>query len=203
MQEVYFCLVPYYALYDGTEDARVPDASNFLPVDIPGEDGTLYEILFGALSAKSKLPAEIYAVAAENDGVVSDATVVFCAKAATGALVTVGWYAHANVTPTPEAIPMTDEDGREYSHPFFFCTHRQNAVLLPPEERFDAKWQIPRNKSRTSGKFGFANDAIWLCREPAAAAWRDTFLANLDAYTENGCNMLCDDDENDMTDGEK
>ncbi len=202
MRALYFCLVPYYTLYDGSEDVRVPDASNFLPVDLPGEDGETYEILFGALSSKAKLPPQVYEAAAQSDGVVMDATVVFCAKADSGALVTVGWYAHANVTPTPELLPMTNEDGCEYSHPFFFCTHRQNAVLLPPEERFDAKWQIPRNKSRTPGKFGFANDTVWLCDEAAAASWKANFLAHMENYTVHGCNMLCDDDETELTNGD-
>ncbi len=202
MQPMYFCLIPYYELYNGTEDTRIPDASNFLPVDIPGENGETYEILFGALSSKSKLPSAIYTAAAEHDGVVSDVTVVFCAKADTGALVTVGWYTHANVTPVPETLPMTDEDGREYNHPFFFCTHRQNAVLLPPEARFEAMWQIPRNKSRAPGKFGFTGDTFWLCDETAAAAWKTAFRANMEAYLQNGCNLLseeADDDEDNMS----
>ena len=201
MRPVYFCLIPYFEYYDGTEAPDVPECTNFLPVDIPGENNAeCYELLFGALSAKKELPRTLAGTAAENDGiikddgVIEDATVVFCAKADSGALVTVGWYAHANVTLTPEYLPMTDEDGREILHPFFFCTHRQNAVLLPPDERFRPEWQIPRNKGHAKGKFGFSADPFWLCDEPtpAAVTWKTAFLEKVAAYTENGDNLLDD-----------
>ena len=53
MKKLYFCLIPYFVNYDGTESPNTPECANFLPVDLPGEDGTVYELLFGALTAKS------------------------------------------------------------------------------------------------------------------------------------------------------
>ena len=90
MKKLYFCLIPYFVTYDGTEAPNIPECANFLPVDLTGEDGTVYELLFGALTAKKALPRAI-ADEAGREGFISDATVVFCAKAETGALVTVGW----------------------------------------------------------------------------------------------------------------
>ncbi|MBP3919360.1 MAG: hypothetical protein J6I50_09370 [Clostridia bacterium] len=197
---LYFCQIPYYEFYDGTENADVPECMNFLPVDIVGEDHETHELLFGALTSKKTLPQKICARCTENDGVISDATVVFCAKAENGALVTVGWYSHANVTAVPELLPLSDEDGSEIMHPFFFCTYKKNAVLLPPEERFQPKWQIPRGKSTVKGnnrqtvKFGFSSDTLWLCDEPlsAAQAWKQTFYETILDYSQNGDNMLDD-----------
>ena len=51
MKKLYFCLIPYFVNYDGTEAPSVPECANFLPVDIAGEDGVVYELLFGALCA--------------------------------------------------------------------------------------------------------------------------------------------------------
>ena len=191
MKKLYFCLIPYFVNYDGTEAPSVPECANFLPVDIAGEDGTVYELLFGALSAKKQLPRAI-ADAAGKEGFVSDATVVFCAKAETGALVTVGWYSHANVTPFPEVIAMTGEDGTEYDHPFFFCTHRENAVLLPEDERFKPMWQIPRGKS--GGKFGFSADPFLSADTPPADSFCRAFMENIAHYEETGDNWLDDAD---------
>ena len=192
MKKLYFCLIPYFVSYDGTEAPDVPECANFLPVDIAGEDGEVHELLFGALTAKKALPQSI-AAEAGRAGFISDATVVFCAKAETGALVTVGWYTHANVTPTPEVIPMTGEDGCEFDHPFFFCTHRANAVLLPEDERFKPMWQIPRGKS--AGKFGFSADPFLSADTPAADAFCRAFTENISHYTEHGDNWLDDEGE--------
>ena len=191
MQLICFCLIPYYEYYDGTEASDDPACMNFLPVDIPDENRT-HELLFGALPAKKTLPASISASAEMNGGIVSDATVVFCAKADNGSLVTVGLYMHANVTPNPELLPMADDAGNAFTHPFFFCTHRQNGVLLPPDERFKPPWQIPRGKNGNSRKFGFSGDPFWLCDEPAAASWKHAFYENLLRYTKTGDNMLID-----------
>lgn len=192
MKNLYFCLIPYFITYDGTEAPNIPECANFLPVDITGEDGTVHELLFGALTAKRMLPQAI-ADAAGRAGFLSDATVVFCAKAETGALVTVGWYAHANITPKPEVIPMTGEDGGELDHPFFFCTHRANAVLLPEDERFKPIWQIPRAK--TGGKFGFAADPFLSADAPGADAFCRAFMENIAHYTENGDNWMKEEEE--------
>lgn len=192
MKKLYFCLIPYFVSYDGTEAPDVPECANFLPVDIAGEDGEVHELLFGALTAKKALPQSI-AAEAGRAGFISDATVVFCAKAETGALVTVGWYTHANVTPIPEVIPMTGEDGCEFDHPFFFCTHRANAVLLPEDERFKPMWQIPRGKS--AGKFGFSADPFLSADTPAADAFCRAFTENISHYTEHGDNWLDDEGE--------
>lgn len=193
MKKLYFCLIPYFVTYDGTEAPGVPECANFLPVDLAGEDGSVYELLFGALTAKKTLPRSV-ADAAEKEGFVSDATVVFCAKAETGALVTVGWYSHANVTPHPEVIPMIGEDGKEYDHSFFFCTHRANAVLLPEDERFKPMWQIPRGKS---GKFGFSTDPFLSADTPNADAFCRAFVENMVHYEAVGDNWLCDGDDED------
>ena len=192
MKKLYFCLIPYFVSYDGTEAPDVPECANFLPVDIAGEDGEVHELLFGALTAKKALPQSIAAEAGRT-GFISDATVVFCAKAETGALVTVGWYTHANVTPIPEVIPMTGEDGCEFDHPFFFCTHRANAVLLPEDERFKPMWQIPRGKS--AGKFGFSADPFLSADTPTADAFCRAFTENISHYTEHGDNWLDDEGE--------
>ncbi len=192
MKKLYFCLIPYFVSYDGTEAPDVPECANFLPVDIAGEDGEVHELLFGALTAKKALPQSI-AAEAGRASFISDATVVFCAKAETGALVTVGWYTHANVTPIPEVIPMTGEDGCEFDHPFFFCTHRANAVLLPEDERFKPMWQIPRGKS--AGKFGFSADPFLSADTPAADAFCRAFTENISHYTEHGDNWLDDEGE--------
>lgn len=191
MKKLYFCLIPYFVTYDGTEAEHIPECSNFLPVDLDGGDGTVHELLFGALTAKKMLPKSV-SDDAGKEGFVSDATVVFCAKAETGALVTVGWYSHANVTPHPEIIPMTGEDGKEYDHPFFFCTHRENAVLLPEDERFKPMWQIPRGKS---GKFGFTADPFLSADTPSADTFCRAFVENMVHYEEYGDNWLIDTDE--------
>ena len=189
MKKLYFCLIPYFVTYDGTEAPSVPECANFLPVDISGEDGTVHELLFGALSAKKALPMSV-AKEAGKEGFVSDATVVFCAKAETGALVTIGWYSHANVTVNPEVIPMTNEAGEEIDHPFFFCTHRANAVLLPEDERFKPMWQFPRGKA--AGKFGFSADPFLSADTPAADTFCRAFLENMAHYEENGDNWMTD-----------
>ena len=192
MKKLYFCLIPYFVTYDGTEAPNIPECANFLPVDLTGEDGTVYELLFGALTAKKALPRAI-ADEAGREGFVSDATVVFCAKAETGALVTVGWYSHANVTPHPEVIPMTNEEGEEIQHPFFFCTHRENAVLLPEDERFKPQWQIPRSKN--SAKFGFSADLFLSADTPSADAFCRAFMENITHYEANGDNWLCETED--------
>ena len=192
MKKLYFCLIPYFSAYDGTEAPHIPECSNFLPVDLPGEDGAVYELLFGALCAKKALPRAV-ADAAGKEGFVSDATVVFCAKAETGALVTVGWYSHANVTPTPEVLPMTNESGEEIDHPFFFCTHRENAVLLPEDERFKPMWQIPRSKH--PGKFGFDRDPFLSADTPAADSFCRAFTENMAHYAAHGDNWLSDTED--------
>jgi hypothetical protein len=192
MKKLYFCLIPYFVTYDGTEAPNIPECANFLPVDLTGEDGTVYELLFGALTAKKALPRAI-ADEAGREGFVSDATVVFCAKAETGALVTVGWYSHANVTPHPEVIPMTNEEGEEIQHPFFFCTHRENAVLLPEDERFKPQWQIPRSKN--SAKFGFSADPFLSADTPSADAFCRAFMENIAHYEANGDNWLCETED--------
>ena len=191
MKKLYFCLIPYFVTYDGTENPAVPECANFLPVDLAGEDGTVYELLFGALTAKKTLPRSV-ADDAGGEGFVSDATVVFCAKAETGALVTVGWYTHANVTPHPEIIPLANEDGGEIDHPFFFCAHRENAVLLPEDERFKPMWQIPRAKS---GKFGFDRDPFLSADTPTADTLCRAFMENIAYYEEHGDNWLNDAEE--------
>ena len=192
MKKLYFCLIPYFVTYDGTEDPAVPECANFLPVDIAGEDGTVHELLFGALSAKKALPMSLSREAGK-EGFIADATVVFCAKAETGALVTVGWYSRANVTPNPEVIPMTTEAGEEIDHPFFFCTHRANAVLLPEDERFKPMWQIPRGKS--GGKFGFSTDPFLTADTPTADAFCRAFTENMAHYEENGDNWMTETEE--------
>ena len=192
MKKLYFCLIPYFVTYDGTEAPNIPECANFLPVDLTGEDGTVYELLFGALTAKKALPRAI-ADEAGREGFVSDATVVFCAKAETGALVTVGWHSHANVTPHPEVIPMTNEEGEEIQHPFFFCTHRENAVLLPEDERFKPQWQIPRSKN--SAKFGFSADPFLSADTPSSDAFCRAFMENIAHYEANGDNWLCDTED--------
>ena len=187
MKKLYFCLIPYFVTYDGTEAPGIPECANFLPVDLAGEDGTVHELLFGALTAKKALPRAV-ADAAGNEGFVSDATVVFCAKAETGALVTVGWYSHANVTPYPEVIPMANEDGAPIDHPFFFCTHRTNAVLLPEDERFKPQWQIPRAKN--AAKFGFSHDPFLSADTPSADPFCRAFLENIAHYEAVGDNWM-------------
>ena len=189
MKKLYFCLIPYFITYDGTEAPNIPECANFLPVDLAGEDGTVHELLFGALSAKKALPMSV-AKDAGADGFVSDATVVFCAKAETGALVTVGWYSHANVTPHPEIIPMTTDEGAEIDHPFFCCTHRDNAVLLPEDERFKPQWQIPRGKG--GSKFGFSADPFLSADTPNADVFCRAFVENMAYYEANGDNWMCD-----------
>ena len=192
MKKLYFCLIPYFVTYDGTEAPQIPECSNFLPVDLAGEDGSVHELLIGALTAKKMLPKSI-ADAAGKEGFVSDATVVFCAKAETGALVTVGWYSHANVTPYPEVIPMTNDAGEESNHPFFFCTHRQNAVLLPEDERFKPQWQIPRSKN--AGKFGFSTDPFLSADTPAADTFCRAFVENMAHYEAHGDNWMTESEE--------
>ena len=192
MKKLYFCLIPYFVAYDGTEDPAVPECANFLPVDIAGEDGTVHELLFGALSAKKALPMFLSREAGK-EGFIADVTVVFCAKAETGALVTVGWYSRANVTLSPEIIPMTNEAGEEIDHPFFFCTHRANAVLLPEDERFKPMWQIPRGKS--GGKFGFSTDPFLTADTPTADAFCRAFTENMAHYEENGDNWMTETEE--------
>lgn len=192
MKKLYFCLIPYFVTYDGTEAPQIPECSNFLPVDLAGEDGSVHELLFGALTAKKTLPKSI-ADAAGKEGFVSDSTVVFCAKAETGALVTVGWYSHANVTPYPEVIPMTNDAGEESNHPFFFCTHRQNAVLLPEDERFKPQWQIPRSKN--AGKFGFSTDPFLSADTPAADTFCRAFVENMAHYEAHGDNWMTESEE--------
>ncbi|MBQ7982020.1 MAG: hypothetical protein IJ302_00500 [Clostridia bacterium] len=199
MNQLYFCMIPYFVNYDGTEAPEVPECMNFLPVDIPGENGETFELLFGALSAKRTLPAQVASASAVAGGFIQDATVVFCAKADTGAIVTVGWYSHANITPVPELLPMSSEDGGESSHPFFFCTHRHNACLLPEDERFKPQWQIPRNKSGAKNKFGFSADPFWCADEPAAASFCRAFLENIAHYAQSGDNLLTDTDSDDST----
>lgn len=194
MKKLYFCLIPYFVTYDGTEAPQIPECSNFLPVDLAGEDGSVHELLFGALTAKKALPKSI-TDAAGKEGFVSDATVVFCAKAETGALVTVGWYSHANVTPYPEVIPMTNDAGEESNHPFFFCTHRQNAVLLPEDERFKPQWQIPRSKN--AGKFGFSADPFLSADTPAADSFCRAFVENMVHYEAHGDNWMTESEEDD------
>lgn len=175
-----FCLVPDLVYYDGTEAPDIPEGMNFLPIEMREGDATA-ELLFGALSKKTSLPtADLGAV---TDGYVSGVTVVFCTRAANGALVTVGWYGNANVTETPNILPCENDDGSTYDHRFFFCTRRENAVLLPPEDRFAPKWAIPRNKSGKKGKYGFGGDAVWLAAEPEARAWKENFCAQIQAYT--------------------
>ena len=197
MKKLYFCLIPYFVTYDGTEAPQIPECSNFLPVDLAGEDGSVHELLFGALTAKKTLPKSI-ADAAGKEGFVSDATVVFCAKAETGALVTVGWYSHANVTPYPEVIPMTNDAGEEINHPFFFCTHRQNAVLLPEDERFKPQWQIPRSKN--AGKFGFSTDPFLSADTPAADSFCRAFVENMAHYEAHGDNWMTESEEEESPD---
>ncbi len=190
MKHLYFCLIPYFVHYDGTESPDVPECANFLPVDICDENGGTHELLFGALTAKKALPRAVFD-AAGAVGFVADATVVFCAKAETGALVTVGWYSHANVTPYPEHLPMTDEDGGEHDHPFFFCTHRRNATLLPEDERFKPMWQIPRAKN--GGKFGFSADPFLSGDTASGSAFCRAFAENIAKYEETGDNWMTED----------
>ena len=184
---ILFCLIPDFIYYDGTEAPNIPECMNFLPIEI-GEGADRAELLFGALTQKQTLP--LSALGTESDGYVGGVTVVFCTKAENGALVTVGWYENANVTETPNLPPCENEDGGAHDHPFFFCCRRENAVLLPYEDRFAPIWAIPRNKSGKKGKFGFSSDRVWLCDEGEAASWRDGFLSQLQTY--NGDNVLND-----------
>ena len=186
-------MIPYYLFYDGTEAPTVPECTNFLPIDLKEEDGAVYEIMFGALTTKKQLPDAVFS----NDSkamTAEDVTVVFCAYAPNGAVVVVGWYMHANISRTPEILPLTTDEGIPCDHPFFFCTLRENACLLPEEERFQSMWQIPRNKSGNKNKFGFSADSIWYATEPSAAAWKRAFAENIEHYMTCGNNLLCDED---------
>ncbi|MBQ3064723.1 MAG: hypothetical protein IJC98_00650 [Clostridia bacterium] len=200
MNRLYFCMIPYYLFYDGTEAPEVPECMNFLPIDLEGEDGSVNEVMFGALTAKKQLPQTIFHHD-ENAMMCEDVTVVFCAVAPNGAVVTVGWYAHANISRVPEYLPLTSDNGIHSDHPFFFCTLRGNACLLPEEERFRPMWQIPRNKSANKNKFGFSADPFWCAEEPSAAAWKRAFGENIVCYTANGYNMLQDEVFSDFDEG--
>ena len=195
METLYICQIPYFEYYDGTEAPNIPACMNFLPVEIMGEDGASLERRFGPGSGGNTLPAPCSAAiadAAGEDGIVRDATVVFCAKADSGAVVTVGWYRHANVTSKPEHLPMTDEEGGDFEHPFFFCTALENAVLLPTDVRFQPMWQIPRvraAKGAQRAKPGLNAAGFWIVDENADS-FRRAFLENITAYEQNGDNLL-------------
>ena len=199
MNPMIFCMVPYLSFYDGTEEEQLPEGMNFLPIAL-SDDGVSRELLFGALHGKSQLPIE--KITSDEDlssGFVSGVTVVFCAKAENGSLVTVGWYKNANVTHTPEILPCENEDGSPCDHPFFFCARAEEAVLLPEDTRFETKWAIPRNKSKAAGKYGFSADSLWLADEPAAKLWKENFAGQIASY--DGDNWLDEDDTAETDDG--
>ena len=90
---------------------------------------------------------------------------------------------------------MTNEDGTEFDHAFFFCTHRKNAVLLPEDERFKPMWQIPRGKA--GSKFGFSADPFLSADTPAADAFCRAFVENMAHYEANGDNWMTDTADDD------
>ncbi|MCQ2431036.1 MAG: hypothetical protein MJ175_00370 [Clostridia bacterium] len=197
MTPILFCMLPWMQYYDGTEHPDLPEGMNFLPIAMEGEDGEC-ELLFGTVHGKSRIPIEKLNTEITG-GFAAGVTVVFCAKAENGAVVTVGWYRGANVTAEPEILPCENENGEAYDHPFFFCARAENAVLLPEDTRFEEKWSIPRNKSgnrgaHAAGKYGFPNDSLWFADEAAAALWKKNFLLQCESY--DGTNWLQDEEEN-------
>lgn len=182
-----FCLLPYLSYYDGTEAPDIPAGMNFLPIAVDG-----VELLFGAVPGKQKLSFP-KSVSASEEGFITGETVVFCAKAESGALVTVGWYENANVTAEPEVLSCENEDGSPCEHPFFFCARAEHAVLLPEDTRYESCWSVPRNKSGSKAKYGFSSDPVWFAEEPNAALWKQHFAEQIASYA--GDNWLFPDEE--------
>ncbi len=171
-----FCQIPLYDRYDGTEGPD-PASMNFLPITVEDGNGGTYELVFGALHQKTALPASLF-----SEEVLTGVTVVFCAKTEKGGLSVVGWYRETNATLAPEILPCETEDGQAFDHPYFFCAHAGNAVLLPPEERYRPMWSVPRNKTGKKGKLGFPSDVLWIPDEAEAASFCREMLEKLDAY---------------------
>ena len=189
-----FCRVPWMEEYDGTE-SDCPEAETFLPVEITGEDGSLHSLLLGTVSGKTAL--DISGLCEHPaDGFASGVTVVFCAETPNGILAAVGWYQNANVSARKEAMEFSDENGGSAVREFFFCGRTEDAVLLPLEDRFSFL-PVPRNKSKTPGKYGFSADAVWYARESAAKSWLASVEEKILSY--DGENWLEDADEEDVS----
>ena len=190
---ILFCRVPWFEEYDGTE-SNMPEAENFLPVEITGEDGSIHSLLLGTLSGKNELDISIL-TDRPAEGFASGVTVVFCADAPNGSLAVIGWYENANVSARKESMTFSDDKGESTIREFFFCCHVGDAVLLPVEERFSFL-SVPRCKTKTAGKFGFSSDPVWYARESAAKGWVSDAVRKIAAY--DGENWL--DEETDTGD---
>lgn len=200
-KRILFCNIAWMKYYQGVYDDDIPqfggsyvertghanECYNFLPVLVDGE-----EYYFGSFETKSTTGKTVNTCHIEringcsqmdNEDVVHDVLVVWCAKHSTGSTRVIGWYNNASVYRYYQEIELNDGE-TSWIRSYNITALAKDSILLPFNDR---KFRVPRKSSKNRIPHGFGSANVWYASEESALKFINEVSNMIESY--NGENL--------------